>query len=66
MSWMREPQWRWYILFTDAFASLCPLKPVVRMADKEVDFGSSQEDLSQGPPAVENKTFGLCSTHNYF
>ena len=47
MGWMRESQWCWHIVFTDAFAVLIPvLTFLCKVCDKM--FGCSAADLAQG------------------
>jgi hypothetical protein len=58
MGWMRESQWCWHIVFTDAFAVLIPvLIFLCKVCDKM--FGCSAADLAQGPPSKAS-IFVLC------
>jgi hypothetical protein len=58
MGWMRESQWCWHIVFTDAFAVLIPVLIFLCKASDKM-FGCSAADLAQGPP-FKASIFLLC------
>jgi hypothetical protein len=66
MGWMRESQWCWHIVFTDAFAVLIPvLIFLCKVCDKM--FGCSAADLAQGPPPKFQYLFyALNDTKRFF
>jgi len=66
MGWMRESQWCWHIVFTDAFAVLIPvLIFLCKVCDKM--FGCSAADLAQGPPPkLQYLFYALNDTKRFF
>jgi hypothetical protein len=51
MAWMRELEWDWHILFTDAFSSTQPKRILNQTHHKENSLGFSTENESQAPPS---------------
>ena len=55
MAWMRDLEWAWHILFTDAFAHLFPVRIISCKAIDKTFFGCSIHHLAQAPPAIRNR-----------
>ena len=51
MAWMRELEWDWYIVFTDAFSSTLPKILPMQPPVKENPLGFYTENESHAPPS---------------